>query len=165
MFFPYFKTRFALLVFTTTLLQICAALSLPGAASINSAGGLPCNSISPQLSSNNSIEAIYDVDSPDYNLLLSNYTSTSPQYDVFPAAINAIPQCDGSRYGVNVDKTACENALGQLNAMDTTPFTVAQRGLGLRPSMNLPNRTSSSKRYCLYLGPRIIFALIRMPSV
>ena len=70
--------------------------------------------------------------------------TNSTFYDVFPAAINANVQCDGARYGQQVDRVACQDALHKIGtALDY--LTVAQRGMGRRPMMALPQRYSSSK--------------------
>lgn len=67
-----------------------------------------------------------------------------PFYDVFPAAVNANVQCDGGRYGQNLDRAACQDALQKIGtSLDYIP--AAQRGLGRRPKMALPNRYSSCK--------------------
>lgn len=83
------------------------------------------------------------------SLLMNNGSSlvqtNSTFYDVFPAAINANVQCDGARYGQQVDRVDCQDALQKTGtSFDYVP--AAQRGLGRRPAIVLPQRYSSCKR-------------------
>lgn len=74
-----------------------------------------------------------------YNNSLTLTNTTTPQYDIFPATTNAFVQCNSGRYGVNLDRSACLDAVAKIGN-DPTQFTVAQRGLGRRPAVALPNR-------------------------
>ena len=73
---------------------------------------------------------------------------TIPQYDIFPTLLNTEVQCDGGRYGVNVDFQACSIALSKIGN-NATSFSAVQRGTRARKDVALPHRWSS--RECLYL--------------
>ena len=81
----------------------------------------------------------------------ANFRSNLSFYDVLPATLNAYPVCDRDRYGHNLDRASCEEALQKIGSSFIT-FTVSQRSSAFRPSMKLPNRWSSCKCGSTYNG-------------
>ena len=81
------------------------------------------------------------VDSPALRISTQNDTGSS--YDVLPTAFSPIIQCEPGSYGVNLDLSACNNALISFLVDPTRPQSTAQRGSGKRPNIVLPNRYSS----------------------
>ena len=136
-----------LLAVTTSFLRLSLAANIPQAeqGSLYQPGYSTSDNTSTLLVTDAALNS--SSDDADGTSLLSLYSANpnSQLYDVFPAGIsNNNVQCDGSRYGVNIDRAACQDALQRIG---TSPaiITVAQRGTGRRPQITLPNRYSSCK--------------------
>ncbi|KAL8821637.1 MAG: hypothetical protein Q9191_007269 [Dirinaria sp. TL-2023a] len=107
-----------------------SALDAPRASVLESSQSLPSDNPDALFTKNGSTK--------------SNFSS----YDVFPALLSADPVCDRNRYGENLDRASCDEALEKIGSTMTI-FTVAQRGSPYRPFMKLPNRWSSSDGKCV----------------
>lgn len=82
----------------------------------------------------------------------SFHTSTNASfYDILPAAVNAHPMCDSIRYGQDLDRNSCEDALHRIGS-SLNQVTVAPRGLRRRPDIILPHRWSSCEYYTLEIA-------------
>lgn len=68
-----------------------------------------------------------------------------------PATTSAAVQCDGSLYGVFLNRGSCDEAVGKIG-LSTSDIRVGQRGLRSRFQVYFPRRYSSCKRYQAFLG-------------
>lgn len=121
--------------------RISLAATIPAQGSIHTLERL--NNSWPLLVTDSAAVGSSDDGTPD-GLSILTFDATSPQYDLLPKVLHTNDvQCDPD-YGVNLNRDACLNALGKIGS-DPQTITVAQRGIGRRPNIVLPNRYSSCK--------------------
>ena len=120
--------------------RLASTLNVPEGEGIYQPDTSPSQNISSLLVNNvaedNNGTSALDVLTPN---------TTSATYDTLPTLLTSTIQCDGGRYGVNLDIQSCRDALSKINLNDWIPKSTAQRGFGKRPHIILPNRWSSCK--------------------
>lgn len=132
---------FILSTLLALLPRISLAATIPAQGSIHTLERL--NNSWPLLVIDSAAVGSSDDGSPD-GLSILTFDATSPQYDILPKVLHTNEvQCDPD-YGVNLNRDACLNALEKIGS-DPQTITVAQRGIGRRPNIVLPNRYSSCK--------------------
>ena len=138
----YSRSDVAFYLLITAIFALSSALTPPDSASLVTSEYSPSDNLSSLIVINGSVDTS-DGGTPQEIPVLS-FNTTGVQYDVIPSVTSNAVICDGSSYGVNLDRSACDNAIARVGS-DATSFSVAQRGLGRRPNVALPNRYSSCK--------------------